>query len=126
MVLQPQAKGQQKANAQVIRSILEETLTQRVPAHVDVERTFGISIPPSERANLTYARLLVYRLMMQACAGDNRALKEVLDRFMGKTAVNKDQEAQDQNYVDFLRSLDPHAVLQTTALDQEDEDDLGL
>lgn len=92
----------------MIRELLEEMIQEEIPELPDgeYERVFGNDAPDPADGPITYAKLLVHRLLVKACAGNDKSIQEVLDRMLGKPMQITENTNTNQNitYLTFLEN----------------------
>lgn len=84
------------------KKILEKILAMPV-GDMDLAR-YGVS-SEHEGKELTKAELLMYQLVERGCKGDMFAIREILDRLLGKPAQHIQAEVKTQSYYDFLMEV---------------------
>lgn len=84
------------------KAILEKILALPV-GDFDLPR-YGIS-SEFEGRRLTKAELLMIQLVERGCSGDMVAIKEILDRLLGKPAQFINAEIKQTSYYDFLMQI---------------------
>lgn len=103
------AKSKTENSAQIV-DLLEDALDSEVSISPELEERFGILIPdqladprlnPSQKT--TYRQLMIYRLVIKACGGQDKSIQEVLDRLVGKPAQYVENHNTDQTYLEFMR-----------------------
>lgn len=99
------AKSQKAQNRELIQDLLSKTMAQEIPElpEGEYERIFGDD-SPSPGNGLTYAKLLVHKLVTRACAGNDKSIQEVLDRMLGKPvqATENTNINHNMTYLTFL------------------------
>ncbi len=93
-------------NDNLIRDLLEKKIYQEIPPmdEGDYYLQFGNDAPPYKKG-MTFADMLVHRLLMKACAGNDKSIQEVLDRFLGKPKQKTDEGPSKGTYLDFLQGI---------------------
>ena len=84
------------------RAILEKILALPV-GDFDLHR-YGIS-SEHEGKSLTKAELLMIQLVEHGCSGDMFAIREILDRLLGKPAQKIEAKVEQRSYYDFLMTI---------------------
>ena len=84
------------------KAILEKVLALPV-GDFDLPR-YGIS-SEFEGRRMTKAELLMIQLVERGCGGDMTAIKEILDRLLGKPAQFINAEVKTTTYYDFLMQI---------------------
>ena len=59
-------------------------------------------VDPTSLENMDYEDLLVKRLIQKACAGDEKSMRELLDRHLGKPKQVTENVNVEVTYTDFL------------------------
>lgn len=89
------ARSERAKNNKIVKEYLSDLLNDRIDQHVDKNspdfaRLFGHNANVEEISKMTFGELLARQLMTKACGGDMAAIKELLDRLLGKaTQVNE-------------------------------------
>ena len=73
----------------------------------DYSLAFGENAPPND-PHMTFAKMIVHRLLMKAAAGNDKSIQEVLDRLLGRP---KQTQKDTQKATSYLTFLDECAVL---------------
>ena len=105
----PPNNQNKKANAKRIVELLEKTLTADIPISDAMMSVHGLAVPdhlqdPAKNPKQTVQleEILVYQLVLKACAGNDKSIQEVLDRLVGKPAQYVESHSTQYTYIDFM------------------------
>lgn len=102
------ASGVEKAQQnKMIRDLLQKAMVQTIPnmTNADFVKLFGDTVPKNKRTNITYAELMIHKLVANGCTGSMAAIKEIMDRLLGKATQETVNINQNHSYVHFLEEL---------------------
>jgi hypothetical protein len=86
----------------IIREHLEDISYLVAPANIEGAYTVDDIIPDDEKGSMSYARYLAWKLYFQACTGSDKAMREILDRLLGKPAQFQETIQHTMTYTSFL------------------------
>ena len=120
------------------RDLLNTILNLRVPNDEMFEILFSDAVTPDQLSDgITFKQVAALQVVVKACAGDSRAMTELLDRLLGKPTQHIENVNIEASYADIITefaALDQQEALAGTAIqipNQEEKqaallEDLGL
>lgn len=96
------SKTPPKTSSKNFQEKLTSFLARKVPAD-ELQRNLGIKIQPGQQ--LSYEDIIVQNLVSKACGGDDKAMRELLDRYLGKPKQVSENLNLEMTYNDYLETL---------------------
>ena len=90
-----------------LKEALEHALAQPLPsvAQAEISRLFGFNIPAEDLRGMSFTDVIALQLVARAARGSEAAIKEVMDRVLGKAKQTVDVNGRVEHYTAFLEKI---------------------
>ncbi len=103
--------GSKADSRQRDQDLFEAELALTVEIDEDSNQFYGGVLRKEDEGNLTYRQLIFRQLVRKAASGDSKALQDVTDRILGKTALVTENKNMSMSYTEYLQDLEKQEEL---------------
>ena len=104
--------GSKADSRQRDQDLFEAELALTVEIDEDSNQFYGgVLREEDKKGNLTYRQLIFRQLVRKAASGDSKALQDVTDRILGKTALVTENKNMSMSYTEYLQDLEKQEEL---------------
>ena len=103
--------GSKADSRQRDQDLFEAELALTVEIDEDSNQFYGGVLRKEDGGNLTFRQLIFRQLVRKAASGDSKALQDVTDRILGKTALVTENKNMSMSYTEYLQDLEKQEEL---------------